>query len=314
MNPYSELAAPILRRWPELTPDDLPFGPAPKIEVGDVALRTFVAARKLELAPPAFAAAIAKEVSFGPEVRSVSPAGPYVNFKLNRGQFTRDAVAAILDAGPTFGSDHSGAKQKLLIEHTSINPNASPHVGRARNAMVGDSLVRLSRFEDYEVTVHYYVNDMGKQIALLVLVCDDLARMTFDDMLDKYVEANARAETDEAFAAAGYELLAKMEQGDPETAARFYAVTERCLQGQLAVLARLGIRYDVFDRESKFLKDPRLDEVVAALQTKDAIFTDDDNRLVVDLSKLGHDRDEGRFFVLMRALSAAPTEFLYFQF
>ncbi len=301
MNPYSALSAPILHRWPELTAEDLQFGPAPKIEVGDVALRTFVAAKKLQLAPPAFAAAIFKEVSFGPEVRSVSPAGPYVNFKLNRGQFTRDAVAAILDAGNAFGSERAGAGEKLLIEHTSINPNASPHVGRARNAMVGDSLVRLSRFEGYDVTVHYYVNDMGKQIALLVLVCDDLARMTFDDMLDKYVEANARAETDEAFAAAGYELLAKMEQGDPETASRFYAVTERCLQGQLAVLARLGIQYDVFDRESRFLKDPRLDEVVAALQTKEAIFTDEDNRLVVDLSKLGHDRDEGRFFVLMRA-------------
>ena len=301
LNPYDDLATPILHRWPQLDLTDLQFGPAPKLDVGDVALRTFVAAKKLRMPPPQFAAAIAEEIDFGPAVKSVQAAGPYLNFRVNRDHFAERVVRNVLEAGDRYGSGGTGTGQKLVIEHTSINPNASPHVGRARNAMIGDSLTRLCRFEDFDVNVRYYVNDMGRQIALLVLVCADADSMTFEDMLDKYVEANERSQNDEDFAQAGYDLLVKMEEGDEKTKEQFFAVTEQCLQGQLAVLARLGIHYDTFDRESKYLNDPRLDEVLRALESKDAVFTDEDKRLVVDLSKLGHDRDEGRYFVLMRA-------------
>jgi arginyl-tRNA synthetase len=124
--------------------------------------------------------------------------------------------------------------------------------------------------------------------------------MTFDDVLQAYVDANNRAKEDEAFSQKGYDMLAKMEEGDAEVAAKFRQVTELCLNGQVAVLGRLGIEYDHFDKESKYLNDPRLDEVVVALEQRDAVFTDEDNRLVVDLSKIGHDRDEGRYFVLRR--------------
>ena len=301
MNPYDDLATPILHRWPQLDLTDLQFGPAPKLDVGDVALRTFVAAKKLRMPPPQFAAAIAEEIDFGPAVKSVQAAGPYLNFRVNRDHFAERVVRNVLEAGDRYGSGGTGTGQKLVIEHTSINPNASPHVGRARNAMIGDSLVRLYRFEGYEVDTHYYVNDMGRQIALLVLHCEDVSKMAFDDILDAYVEANERAERDEEFSAEGYALLARMEEGDPEAAARFKEVTDLCLKGQLAVLARLGISYDTFDRESKYVRDTRLDALVAKLESSGAAFIDEDKRLVVDLEKLGHTREEGRFVVLKRA-------------
>ncbi|MEK7793890.1 MAG: arginine--tRNA ligase [Candidatus Hydrogenedentota bacterium] len=301
MNPFESLTKPIVDAFPGVDESDLQFSAAPKLEVGDIALRTFIAAKKAKLAPPQFAAAIADRVAFGPEVLEANAAGPYLNFRLDRGAFARGIVSAILGEGGQFGSDRSGSGKTLLIEHTSINPNASPHVGRARNAMIGDSLTRLFRFTGYDVSVHYYVNDMGRQIGLLVLACDDVKKMTFDEVLDRYVEANARAEADPEFAKQGYDLLAKMEERDPEATRRFFEVTEHCLRGQLAVLGRLGIRYDHFDRESKYLTDPRLERVEAALRVKDALFVDEEDRLVVDLAKIGHTRDEGRYFVLRRA-------------
>jgi len=301
MKPFAALEGPILAAFPALSPGDLEFAPSPKLDVGDVALRTFQAAKKLKLAPPQLAAAIAKDVNFGPGVLSASPAGPYLNFKLDRSVFGRAMVAGILGEATRFGSTHSGTGRRLLIEHTSINPNASPHVGRARNAMFGDSVTRLFRFEDFEAEVHYYVNDIGRQIGLLVLHAENFDAMSFDEILDAYVAANARAESDPDFAQRGYDLLAKMEEGDPETAAKFYKITEKCLQGQLAVLARLGIAYDRFDRESKYLKHERLNVVLDALRAKGAVFTDEEERLVVDLAKIGWTREEGGFFVLMRA-------------
>ena len=167
--------------------------------------------------------------------------------------------------------------------------------------MIGDSVTRLLRFLEYDVEVHYYVNDMGRQIGLLAMMADELKDLAFDGILDAYVRANQRAESEPEFAERGYALLAKMEEGDPETQAKFHKVTDLCLKGQLVVLERLGARYDCFDRESAYVNDPRLERVEEALREKDALFTDEDNRLVVDLSKLGHELDEGRYFVLRRA-------------
>ncbi|MEX2016349.1 MAG: arginine--tRNA ligase, partial [Candidatus Hydrogenedentales bacterium] len=183
MNPFGSLAASICEVFPDLTPSDLEFAPAPKLEVGDIALRTFAAARKLRLPPPKFAQSVAEKVDFGAAVREVVPAGPYLNFRLDRAHFSKAIVAEVLSQRENFGSTGAGVGKNALIEHTSINPNASPHVGRARNAMIGDSLVRLFRFEGYDVDVQYYVNDMGRQIGLLVLVCEDLSALSFDEIL-----------------------------------------------------------------------------------------------------------------------------------
>ncbi|GMW01162.1 MAG: arginine--tRNA ligase [Candidatus Hydrogenedentota bacterium] len=301
MSAFANLKGPILEAFPQLSAGDLSFHVPPNLELGDVALRTFEAARKAGMAPAQFAARIAIEINFGPDVQQVTPAGPYANFRISRGRFARAIVGKVLQEGRQYGSTGSGVGKTALVEHTSINPNASPHVGRARNAMIGDSLVRLLKYDGYEVEVHYYVNDIGRQIALLVLVCDKPESMNFDDMLRVYADANARAEHDPEFAAAGYELLARIEEGDAEVKKRFHAVTEMCLRGQVAVLSRLGIHYDVFDRESDFVKDPRLESVLEALRARDALFVDEESRTSVDLEKLGHPYKEGRYVALLRS-------------
>lgn len=301
MTVFQPIVDALRAAYPHLRAEHIGFGQPPKLEMGDVALPLFLAAKHLGTLPPRLAAEMAAGVSFGPLVREARAAGPYLNLKLDRGAFIRAMVAEVLRAGARFGARDSGAGRRMLIEHTSINPNASPHVGRARNAMVGDSLTRLFRFEGYAVEVHYYVNDIGKQIGLLVLMADEIENLEFKQVLEAYVAANARAEQDEAFAAAGYALLAKMEEGDAATAEKFRRVVDLCLAGQLAVLGRLGAQYDVFDRESTFLSDPRLAAVEEALRAKDALFTDEEQRLVVDLAKLGHESEAGRYFVLRRA-------------
>ena len=90
MNAFEPLVAPILEAFPELDAEDISFVPPPKLDMGDVAMRTFEAARKLRLPPPKVAAEIAERVSFGPSVQSVSTAGPYLNFRLDRGVFWPD--------------------------------------------------------------------------------------------------------------------------------------------------------------------------------------------------------------------------------
>jgi arginyl-tRNA synthetase len=300
MDPFKPISDALLAALPGVDADAISFLPPPNPALGDVSVPMFLAARKLG-APPPKVAADAAAADFGGWVSEARPAGPYLNLRVNRARLAAGILQSIQDAGERYGSGQSGAGQRVLIEHTSINPNASPHVGRARNALIGDGITRLLRFEGFDCEVHYYVNDMGRQIGLLVLIASELENLSFDQILDAYVQANERAEKEPEFAAQGYELLAKMEEGDPETQRQFHAVTDLCLKGQLAVLARIGAHYDVFDRESGYVKDARLEKVLEALRARDAVFVDDDQRLVVDLSKLGYAQEEGRYFVLMRA-------------
>lgn len=280
---------------------DIQFGTPPSLELGDVAIPMFSLSKKRRVSPAVLAQEIAKSTNFGPFVADAVAAGPYVNLKLDRQRVGYEIVRAVLAEGDAWGGSRSGCGKRVLIEHTSINPNASPHVGRGRCAMIGDSLTRLLRFEGYDVEVHYYVNDMGRQIGLLVLIADEIEGISFDKILEAYVSANQRAEADPDFAEKGYALLARMEEGDPEVREKFFRVTDLCLKGQLGVLRRLGADYDCFDHESAYVNDPRLEMIEKALESKSALFTDEAGRRVVDLSRLGYPAEEGRYFVLRRA-------------
>lgn len=301
MSLFSSITDAVLAAYPGLSPADVAPVSPPNRDLGDVAVPLFLAAKRLGGNPAALAREAAEKVVFGPEVTSAAAAGPYLNLRLDRSRVGAGVVAEVLVCGDRYGSGNSGAGRRVLIEHTSINPNASPHVGRGRCAMIGDSLARLLRFEGNDVEVHYYVNDMGRQIGLLVMIADEIQGLDFDGILDAYVRANARAESDPAFAEKGYALLSDMEEGDPRAQERFRLVTDLCLQGQLAVLHRVGATYDIFDRESAYVNDPRLAQIEEALRAKGALFTDDEQRLVVDLAPLGHAQEEGRYFVLRRA-------------
>ena len=300
MKLYKELRAAIEIALPELKYAGFDFQPTPENQQGDIGLACFRFAKALKKKPPEIASRIA-ELDFPSTISGVAQAGPYVNFALDRTAFTSGLISEIIEKGSVFGSDSRGAGKKVLLEHTSINPNASPHIGRARNGLIGDTLARLLRFEGYDVDVHYYVNDMGKQIGLLVLETEGKENLTFDDILGEYVLANKRARDDPAFEEKGFELLMSMEQGDPEVRQAFTQLVDKCLEGQLDILSRLGLTYDTFDRESSFFQDPNMEEVMVMLREKGALFTDDDGRTVVDLAPLGYDREEGRYIVLMRA-------------
>jgi arginyl-tRNA synthetase len=137
------IAAGILGRFPRLSPAALPFRPAAGAARGDVSLSTFQAAK--ELGKPAVE--VTRECSqlpLPPGISAAASEGPYVNYRsprLYRGIVRRHdrCELRLLEQ----------RRAQPLFEHTSINPNASPHLGRARNALLGDNLVRLLRFQGH---------------------------------------------------------------------------------------------------------------------------------------------------------------------
>ncbi|MGK5095422.1 arginine--tRNA ligase [Deltaproteobacteria bacterium TL4] len=297
---FTSIHLTLQQSYSEITQEDISIQLPPNQDLGDFAVPCFNFAKKLKKAPQQIAQILATLDYSDRWISRAEAVGPYLNLFLNRVNFS-ETLFETIQKDENYGSSGIGKNKKAMIEHTSINPNASPHVGRARNALIGDALTRLLRFLGYEVEVHYYVNDMGKQIALLVLACEGIDELKFENVLELYVQANQKAEEDPAFEQQAFQLLIQYENGDQPTIERFRRIIKICLGGQLSVLNQLGIQYDCFDYESNYLQSEESHKVVEVLNQKGALFIDENERQIVDLQKLGFKFEEGRYFVLRRA-------------
>ena len=178
-------------------------------------------------------------------------------------------------------------REKALIEHTSINPNASPHLGRIRNAIIGDILARLLRFHHYKTEVHYYVNDVSKQIALMLLGFK--GNETFDEMLSLYVKMNKALEENPELEKEIFKILEKIEMEDKETMEKLSKLVRICVSGQREILSKLGINYDFFDYESKYVAKKLTKKILEKLEKTKRLKKDVEGRYYFDLNGLGFD-------------------------
>lgn len=247
-------------------------------EFGDYAFACFELAKLKKKNPAEIAKELAEKLSKKFKVKAI---GPYVNFFADKGELAKKVVSAVLEKKEKYGSIDLGKGKKILVEHTSINPNSSPHVGRARNAIIGDSIVRILKFCNYKPEVHFYVNDVGKQIAMLVYGAK--GKINFDELLKVYVKINKDAEDNPELNLKVFELLNKLEKGDKKVKEKFKNVVETCINGQKKIFEELGIKYDYFDYESKYLFSKQTDEILKRLEKTGKLFTDKDGRKVLDM-------------------------------
>ena len=253
----------------------------PKPEMGDYAFPCFPLAKVYNKNPVEIAEELAKKIPLSGVVNKIEIKGPYLNFFVNKEGLSSSILKEIVK-DKDYGSLGLGKGKKILVEHTSINPNASPHVGRARNALIGDSVVRVLKFEDYNVETHYFVNDIGKQIAMLVLGAEGKKNITFDDLLKIYVKINKKVEEKPELEKKVFELLSKLEKGDKIVKNRFKKIVEICVKGQTKIFSELNIKYDRFDYESDYLWSKKTDDILKKLEKTGKLFTDEEGRKVLN--------------------------------
>ena len=211
--------------------------------------------------------------------------GPYINFYLNYEKFNAEVIKDI-EINDHYGSLNQGNNEALLIEHTSINPNAEPHIGRCRNSLIGDFMSNLYGFTGYEVERHYFINDIGKKIALLVIgiVEYGLKDGNFSSILDTYVKISNRAKEDESIDQKAFYYLQQVESGNTEMVQKFKEITDICVERQLQIFDTLDIHFDVFTHESDFVYNNYLDNILKRLDKTGRLHEDELGRLYVDLS------------------------------
>ena len=150
-------------RYPGVTLPRVVIEQPPKVELGDFAIPVFPFAKPLRTAPLKIAEAIRAEIGTieGIAEMQVAPPG-YLNVKIDRSR-----MAAALAADDKRRAEIAAGK--ILVEHTSINPNKAAHIGHLRNAILGDTFVRLLRRAGREVDVQNYIDNTGVQVADVVV-------------------------------------------------------------------------------------------------------------------------------------------------
>lgn len=261
----------------------------PKEEMGDYSIPCFTLNIEGLKNPNEKAEYLKSKIDMNNELISeVSVIGPYLNFVINKDLLAKETINEILNKKEKYGSSQIGKGKDMLIEHTSINPNASPHIGRTRNSIIGDFLVKLFEFEGYKVEKHYFINDIGKQIAMLVVGVEDktndFSNITFDDMLSLYIDINQKAKEDPEVEKKVFEYLNKLENGDKEVIEKFKKITDICVEGQKAIFNKMNISWDDLKHESDFVYEKTTDIVLEKLKETGKLKKDEFNRYYVDLS------------------------------
>ena len=223
-------------------------------------------------------------------VGEVSASGPYINFHASR-HYLNKTVAAVLEEKEKFGC--GAPKNKILLEHTSANPNGPLHVGHIRNSIIGDTLARILRRAGYDVEVQYYVNDMGRQIEVVSWACErfelDLSKKSDSAIANVYIKANAELDKNPDYVKEIDAIMEKVETGDVSTIDSFDKAVSLAISGIKETLLRLNVVHDSFVNESSFLKSGAVHNVVEKVKATGRTRTDK-GALVVDLSDYGFEK------------------------
>lgn len=261
---------------------------------------SFALAKKERKNPAQIAGELVAAISAKPEAKDiqVTAKGPYINF-IFCGDYVADSVRAARRAD--YGALPSRT-EKVIIEHTSANPNGPLHVGHIRNTVIGDTLVRAFRKAGYPVEAQYYLNDMGRQIAIVAwgvknLHYERLPGEKGDEFIVRhYVEANRIAKAKPEIEPEFDQLMEKIEVGDPEVVKLFYDSVDICADGIKQTLSSMNVVHDTFVRETEFLWNGSMQAVLNRIE-KLPMAHHEGQMMYLDLSEQGF----GNRYVLRRS-------------
>jgi len=179
VNPFAEFYAgcetvlkdALNRLYPDFPLPSILLEVPPNLEFGELAASLcFELAKYAKKKPRSIAEEIVEaiDVSGFPLIESVQAAGAgYVNFRVNSETFSRLTIESTRALDAEYGYVKVSEPQKILLEHTSVNPVHPIHIGQARNPMLGDALARILTKHGHNVSRHYYIDDVGRQSAVI---------------------------------------------------------------------------------------------------------------------------------------------------
>jgi arginyl-tRNA synthetase len=255
--------------------------------MGDLAVTVaFQLARTLRKAPRAIAQDLAPAIGAIPGVQRIIPTpNGYLNLYLERPAFLLERMTA---TPPT----STAVAEKTIVEHTAINPNKAAHVGHLRNAALGDTLVRVLRFRGTPVEVQNYIDDMGVQVADVIVGFRELEHQSLQGVRhvadttrfdyycwDLYSRVTEWYEGDKTRLEIRARALHDLEHGGNEVADMGSFIVDRIVRAHLKTMARLNIGYDLLTYEGDILRLEFWAHAFDILKAQGAVFLQTQGRL-----------------------------------
>ncbi|MDG6224527.1 MAG: arginine--tRNA ligase [Candidatus Thermoplasmatota archaeon] len=315
----------VLNVLSSLAPEIEPVIEVPRFEGADLCLVCFPIAKVLRRPPKEIASEIGTMMEDDPRWK-LEAAGGYLNCSYDPVRYATDCAHYLWSNLHDLGSIVDRPR-KVIIEHTSANPNGPFHVGRARNPIIGDTLTRMFRAAGYEVGSQYWVNDMGKQVMILVWGIHNIdpallpppERDKADHRLVSfYQEANRRMEADPSVELEINSMLLHYERavqeggrdrvisGEGSAKVKASDVRDACesvLEGMKGSLADLNVFMDSFVYESAVVEDGKVRTVIEGLK-RSSLCRKEGGAYYLDLSGILSGGDDDRFrkrFVFTRS-------------
>lgn len=273
-------------------------------EFGDIAFPCFSLCKISKKSPQDTAKQIAEKLSLPPGIEKCDVQGGYLNFWFDAKHILKDSLSTILTTNEKYGILEKKQK-KVIVEHTSANPNGPLHIGRARNPIIGDTIARLMTAAGYIVESQFYLDDLGKQVAILTWAVHHLT--------EEDVSANTRDKPDHhavRFYQKAYDLMKENDQitndidtlvhqselGDEQAIALGKKAYEPVLAGISESLAHINITIDNFIPESKFVKDGSVNTVIEELKNT-SYCENEDGALFLDVAAFGVKGRSTKFYL-----------------
>ena len=251
----------------------------PKLAMGDLATPLALElAKALKRKPREIAETIANGLTLPAYVAAVSVEGAgYLNFRFDRGAFTAAHIRTVMEPPAPAG-------ERVIVEHTNINPNKAAHIGHIRNAVLGDTFVRCLKWLGYRVETQNYIDDTGVQVADVVVAFEQLLHETADQVAaraadpkfdyfcwDLYAQITTHYASHPESKQLRLDTLHRIERGEGEAFKISRVVAPAIVRRHIATMLRLGIGYDLLPKESDIIALHFWDRAFALLKERGAI-------------------------------------------
>jgi arginyl-tRNA synthetase len=286
----------------------------PKRALGDIAVPiAFALARRLRKAPRVTAQEIAAALGpiDGVTRVDVAPNG-YLNLFLDRVQWMRrwtgDPSSVLPPSASAEAPADKPSSDKTIVEHTAINPNKAAHIGHLRNGALGDTLGRVLRFRGTPVEIQNYIDDLGVQVADIVVGFRELERRDLDGVRhiadttrfdyycwDLYSRVTEWYEERPDHLESRTRTLHDLEQGAGDAARMGAFIVDRVVRAHLATMARLNISYDLLTHEGDIVRLKFWARAFDILKERGAVYLQTEGKLAgCWVMKIDDGEDGGR--------------------
>ena len=249
---------------------------------GDITCNAaFLLAKYLKQSPHDIAKTIASLYIVEPnsEIKSVAahPTGN-INFEINYEFFNKHVISASLQ--DDYGALDIGKKQKIIVEHTSVNPNKALHIGHIRNVVLGDIVVRILKKVNFDVKVLNYIDDSGLQVADIIVgfkyaghsdIPPDGKKFDHYCGDDVYVKTTDAYQSNKSLEEKRHQVLQEIEDEKSETSKYAKEITRKVLDEQLKTVWELDVFYDCLNFESQIIHSKLWETIFEKLKSDNLV-------------------------------------------